>query len=173
MNPIIGLPEPLILGLHAIGQLAADPSRCFTTQQIAEEIGTTEPHLSKVLQRLNKSGFIKSIRGPGGGYKLNCDPKEVQLYPIFELLGGPFKSGGCGIDGCKRHPCFIGEMMNELTRAFLRYFKSRTLEQFVEYYQGGIKTEVEISVITPSLGQKHPNFSHLKLDKDGNVINEN
>ena len=66
----------------------------MSTHQLASAIGTTEPHLSKVLQRLNRGGLIKSVRGPGGGYKLDCDPKRTPLAPIFELLGGPFEPKG-------------------------------------------------------------------------------
>ena len=161
LNPIVGLPEPLVLGLHALGQLAQNPDRCMTTQQIAAALGTAEPHLSKVLQRLNKGGFVKSLRGPGGGYKLNCVPEETRLRLIFELLGGAFESVGCGLEGCKGHHCFIADMLDELTRALIRYLESRTLADFTEYYKGRIPVEIEISVITPSLGQKHPNFGHL------------
>lgn len=124
-------------------------------------IGTSEPHLSKVLQRLNKGGIIKSVRGPGGGYKLNCVPSETPLYPIFELLGGPFEARGCQLDGCQGKKCFISGMMDELSRAFLRYLGSRTLADFASYYANGTEVSIEISVVTPSLGQKHPNFGDV------------
>ena len=89
-----------------------------------------------MLQRLNKGGLIKSVRGPGGGYKLNCVPSETPLYPIFELLGGPFESHECSFEGCRGKKCFIADMV-------------------------GRDVSIEISVITPSLGQKHPNFGHI------------
>jgi len=162
VNPIVGLPEPLILGLHALGFLAKSPDSCFTTQQIAIGLRTPEPHLSKVLQRLNKGKIIKSHRGPGGGYKLDCNPEETPLRALFELLGKPFESRGCGLDGCKGRSCFIGDMLDELTAAFTRYLESRTFADFIKYYEGEIPVSIEISVITPSLGQSHPNFSHLK-----------
>lgn len=165
MNPIVSLPEPLILALHALGELARTPDICISTQHIAAAIGSTEPHLSKVLQRLNKGGLVKSVRGPGGGYKLNCVPDDTSLRSIFELLGGPFESKGCGLDGCKNKICFIGAMMDELTKAFLRYLESRTLADFTKYYDNSTHVEIEISVITPSLGQKHPNFSHISSKK--------
>lgn len=166
MNPIVDLPEPLILGLHALGYIAREPGKCFTTQQVAAGLETPEPHLSKVLQRLNKSELIKSMRGPGGGYKLNCVPKDTPLRIVFEVLGGAFfTQRGCGMEGCKGKPCFIGDMLDELTMAFIRYLESRTLEDFIKYYDEKIPVEIEISVITPSLGQHHPNFAHLRNNK--------
>lgn len=102
------------------------------------------------------------MRGPGGGYKLDCVPEETSLRHLFELLGGPFESKGCSLDGCRKKICFIGAMMDELTHAFMRYLESRSIADFTKYYEGSIPVEIEISVITPSLGQKHPNFSHIK-----------
>jgi len=154
MNPIVSLPDPLILGLHALVQLALSKGGCMSTHQIADAIGTTEPHLSKVLQRLNRGGLIKSVRGPGGGYKLDCLPEETPLQQIFELLGGPFEPKGCGLDGCKKEGCFIGGMMDELTRAFLHYLDSRKLSDLIRYYEGSIPVEIEIIVTTPSLRKK-------------------
>ncbi|MDO4988685.1 MAG: Rrf2 family transcriptional regulator [Synergistes sp.] len=166
LNPIADLPEPLLLGLHAIGELAYDSGKCLTTQEIAERIGTTAPYLSKVLQRLGKSGIIKSVRGPGGGYKLNCVPEETPLYPIFALLGGPFESRGCPLDGCFKEKCFIAGMMDELSMAIARYLESRTVADFAHYYETGTDVSIEISVITPSLGQKHPNFERIEKMKE-------
>lgn len=145
MNPVVGLPEPLLLGLHALGELGAEPEKCLTTSEIAAKIGTTEPHLSKVLQRLNKNGFIKSIRGPGGGYVLNCNPEKTELAPIFELLGGSFSPSGCVI-GCSKKVCFISSMLNELSREMNKYLCSRTLKEFIYYYQNSGQVSIDITV---------------------------
>ena len=153
MNPIATLPEPLLLGLHAFGELTKEPGVCLTTQHLASVIGASEPYLSKVLQRLAKSGVIKSVHGPGGGYKLNCVPEETPLYPIFEALGGP---------GCRGKKCFIAGMMDELSAAFFRYLASRTVAEFASYYANSTEVSIEISVVTPSRGQKHPNFGNVK-----------
>ena len=165
MNPIAGMPEPLLLGLHAFGELAKEPDKCLTTKHLADIIGTSEPYLSKILQRLCRCGLIKSVRGPGGGYKLNCVPSETPLYPIFEVLGGPFKASGCKLEGCRGKKCFIGEMMDELSRAFFRYLASRSVAEFASYYANGTEVSIEISVVTPSLGQRHPNFGNVSQKK--------
>lgn len=133
--------------------LAQERDKCLSTHQIANAMVTSEPHLSKVLQRLNKGGFIKSVRGPGGGYKLNCDPRETKLSPIFELLGGSFVPRGCTLDGCKEHGCFIGGMMDELTYAFLKYLESRHLSDLVRYYSSSIPVKIELIVKTPHNGR--------------------
>lgn len=153
LNPIVSLPEPLNIGLHALVILAREPEICLSTHQIALAMGTSEPHLSKVLQRLNKGGFIKSVRGPGGGYRLNCDPQKTKLSPIFELLGGAFVPRGCTLEGCREEGCFIGGMMDELTFAFLSYLESRYLADLTHYYYGSIPVKIELIVTTPDNGE--------------------
>ena len=149
-------------GMVALVDLALQPADTLTSlADIAERQDVSLPYLEQLFVRLRRAGLVESARGPGGGYKLNCVPEETPLRNIFELLGGPFDSKGCGLDGCKNKVCFIGAMMDELTRAFLRYLESRTLADFTKYYDHSIPVEIEISVITPSLGQKHPNFSHI------------
>lgn len=153
LNPIVSLPEPLVLGLHAIVILALEPEKCLTTHQIASELRTAEPHLSKVLQRMNKAGLIRSIRGPGGGYMLDCDPQATKLFQIFEALGGPFVPRGCSLHGCAENGCFIGGMMDELTFAFLKYLESRYLSDLTHYYSGSIPVEIDVIVKTPRDGK--------------------
>ena len=46
-------------------------------------------------------------------------------------------------------------MMDELTRAFLRYLDSRSLADLIHYYKGSIPDEIEIIVTTPSLKGRH------------------
>ena len=152
MNPIVGLPEPLLLGLHALGELGEKPGRCLTTAEIATQIGTTEPHLSKVLQRLAKGGFIKALRGPGGGYVLCCDLDKTQIAPIFELLGRNFRPSGCEL-GCNKQPCFITSMLDELSRAMYDYLGATSIRQFIYFYQNSGEVSIDITV-TPKTEYK-------------------
>lgn len=157
----MSFPEPLIIGLHALVILARETEKCLSTHQIAMVMGTSEPHLSKVLQRLNRGGFIKSVRGPGGGYKLNCVPSKTKLSPIFELLGGSFVPSGCTLDGCQKKECFIGGMMDELAFAFLNYLESRYLSDLTRYCSGSVPVKIELMVTTPDDGKwQHKTKKH-------------
>ena len=67
MNPIVDLPEPLLLGLHALVALARAPESVLSARTIADEMGASEGHLAKVLQKLARSGILAPVHGPGGG----------------------------------------------------------------------------------------------------------
>ena len=62
MNPIVDLPEPLLLGLHALVALARAPESVLSARTIADEMGASEGHLAKVLQKLARSGIL--AQGP-------------------------------------------------------------------------------------------------------------
>ncbi len=65
----------------------------------AEEISTKE-HLSpayieKILQKLTKAGFVKSIRGTKGGYILTRKPDEISIGHVIRAVDGSTMSGLC------------------------------------------------------------------------------
>ncbi len=48
----------------------------------------SEPHVAKILSILRKTGYIKSIRGQGGGYILARSPEAILISDLLSSLGG-------------------------------------------------------------------------------------
>lgn len=46
-------------------------------------------YLEQILLQLKASGFVKSIRGAGGGYKLAKPPGQIPLAAVVRLMDGP------------------------------------------------------------------------------------
>ena len=76
MQKVLNISEAYSLALHSLALLASDNGRSLTTHQIASTLGASEAHLSKVMQRLTKAGFLNSSRGPGGGFALKKPPDK-------------------------------------------------------------------------------------------------
>ncbi len=53
------------------------------------------PTVAKICKTLQKNGFIKSIRGPVGGYTLAKPLKNVNVAEIIETFEGPIKITNC------------------------------------------------------------------------------
>lgn len=134
MNPIIDIPEPVLLGLHALVGLAQKEGECLSSKTLADNLGASEGHLSKVLQRLARAGYLDSVHGPGGGYVLARKAKNISLLEIFELLGGPFTLDGCGFPRCKGHACLIAELIDQLSSAMEEYLRTHNLEGLLLSY---------------------------------------
>ena len=54
--------------------------------------------LLKLLGKLVKAGIVKSYRGVNGGYKLNKEPKAVNLKMIIEEIEGNIAINRCLFD---------------------------------------------------------------------------
>jgi Rrf2 family protein len=55
---------------------------------IADAHGIPERFLVKVLRPLVNAGILRSVKGPGGGYRLGRAPKEVSLLEVVEAVDG-------------------------------------------------------------------------------------
>jgi Rrf2 family transcriptional regulator, cysteine metabolism repressor len=64
-------------------------SRLVTISYIAEENNTPQKFLEQILILLKQSGYVKSVRGPSGGYKLSKDPSEITIAEVFRSIDGP------------------------------------------------------------------------------------
>ncbi len=53
---------------------------------IAREENIPGSYLIKVLGTLSFHGYVRSVRGPGGGFSLNCKPEEIRLLDIYSLF---------------------------------------------------------------------------------------
>ncbi len=68
---------------------------CYSSQEIAEATGITQPTVSKILKRLVKMQVLTSIRGAKGGYLLARKPEKITLATVIKALEGPIALTEC------------------------------------------------------------------------------
>ncbi len=86
----------LDLALHDTGE-------CIKAKDIAARQGISEKYLEQIISILNKAGYVKSVRGAQGGYRLAKAPKEYTV--ILRLTEGSLAPVACledGADACER-----------------------------------------------------------------------
>ena len=69
--------------------------KCVAVRQIAERQDISEKYLEQIIGILNKAGFVKSIRGAQGGYRLTRDPSEYTIGDILRLTEGSLCPVSC------------------------------------------------------------------------------
>jgi Rrf2 family transcriptional regulator, nitric oxide-sensitive transcriptional repressor len=83
------------LALRVLIYLAlVDPERA-TIQQIAEAYGISRNHLMKVVHQLATLGYIRSIRGAGGGIELARQPDSIRLGYLIGQVENDFNLVEC------------------------------------------------------------------------------
>ena len=126
-------------GLRALIDLASyGGEKCISVGSIAQRQGISEHYLEQLLAQLNKAGFVKSVRGLYGGYKLNRPAREITVAEILRSLEGPMypieclsdtDSGLCGSSGCK--DCATKPVWEKLYDSMNEVLESYTLSDLV------------------------------------------
>jgi Rrf2 family protein len=76
-------------GLRCLLQVARhDPEGSVTIPEIARIEGLSIPHVAKLMRSLRRGGFVKSVRGQAGGYKLARTPDQINIGEVLAWLGG-------------------------------------------------------------------------------------
>jgi Rrf2 family nitric oxide-sensitive transcriptional repressor len=73
-------------GLRALMRLAASPDQLMTSEALADVLGVSKHHLVKVLQDLTAAGYVRSVRGGGGGVALARGATTIRIGDVVRYL---------------------------------------------------------------------------------------
>lgn len=63
----------------------------INVKKIAERQDISEKYLEQIIAVLNKAGFVRSIRGAQGGYRLSKSPSKYTVGDILRVTEGPLE----------------------------------------------------------------------------------
>ena len=69
-----------------------------SAREIAEMFGIPTSLLMNVMKELAAAGYVESVRGAHGGYRLVARPDEKSLADLVEVLEGPVRLAECITD---------------------------------------------------------------------------
>jgi Rrf2 family protein len=100
---------------------------------IADVTGSSRYHVSKILQKLVRDGFLTSQRGPAGGFELVKKPEEITLLEIFEAIEGKIVVSKCPLNKtCPFGECIFEDLTMRMTRQFRDYLNDHSLAHYAE-----------------------------------------
>ena len=144
----------------AMADLAATGKGCTTTPvtlaDIAERQDISLSYLEQLFCKLRRSGLVKSVRGPGGGYCLSRPASQTRVADIIMAVDEPLRATGCrmGDDhGChsKRGRCLTHDLWEELSNHIYLFLNSVTLADVVDRNVIGRAEEPKASDGGPSV----------------------
>jgi Rrf2 family nitric oxide-sensitive transcriptional repressor len=119
--------------LRILLQAATDPSRQLSIGGVAAAHGISRNHAMKVVNQLARNGFLATVRGRGGGFRLSRDAAQIRLGDVVRLTEpdlAPADCANCVInDGCGLMPLLGGAVnafLVELDRHTLADAAKRT-----------------------------------------------
>ena len=117
-------------GLIALKHLTTNGRASASAKEIADSDGIPLPLLSKILQTLARTGFLKSEHGTNGGYKLARDPREITALEVIRTIDGPIVLTTCFTEhGACTHTdkCSVREPLRKVHEGILRLLSSITI----------------------------------------------
>lgn len=77
--------------------IRSDDAAPVAIREITDRHGVPGPFLVQILRTLRAAGWVQSIRGSQGGYRLSVDPTQLTLLDIAEAVG--CQEAGCRTEG--------------------------------------------------------------------------
>lgn len=108
----------------------ASPDRLVTIEETANAYGISRAHLMKVVNKLTRAGYLRTIRGRAGGFTLAMPAAEINLGAVIRLTEPDFMLAECFGDGngCLiANHCGMPRILNEALRAFVDVLDKYTL----------------------------------------------
>lgn len=118
-------------GLRVLMYLLARPDERARVEAMAETFAVSSHHLTKVVQRLSRAGFVTTHRGRSGGIVLERAPEEINLGDVIRALEADFALVECfleeGNSCCLSPACRLRGVIGEALDAFMGTFSKYTL----------------------------------------------
>ena len=113
-------------------------------KQIAKRQDISEKYLEQIIAILNKAGYVKSVRGAQGGYKIAKAPKDYTVGMILRLTEGSLCPVACLEDAtneCERcDTCETLEVWKKLEKAINDVVDHVTIADLMERQQKRVET---------------------------------
>lgn len=119
-------------------KIAEQRGEVVSAKEIAEKYGISFELLSKILQKLMKSGLITSQQGVRGGYVLAKIPNFVSIADVIEAIEGKPSLTECGDNnldedcGCQVHRCTIRSPLKKIQDRINIAFSSMSIAEMIE-----------------------------------------
>jgi Rrf2 family protein len=83
-------------GLKALVHLAGyERGELLSVIEISEAENIPKKFLDTILLELRNAGFVRSKKGPGGGYGLAKEPSQIAIGAVVRTLDGPLAPIAC------------------------------------------------------------------------------
>jgi Rrf2 family protein len=103
--------------------------------EISKEIEAPLFFISKILQRLVRSGFLESLKGKGGGFYIDPEKPDLPIKKLITATEGDRSFSGCGIGmkNCnENNPCPLHERYAPIRDSINRLVTDETVQSLAE-----------------------------------------
>lgn len=125
-----------------------DTGEFIPLKEISARQEVSVKYLEQIVTQLGRAGFLRSVRGAQGGYRLAKTPPEYRIGDILRITEGDLAPIACladGQTGCGRaDECATLDFWKGLSTVINDYVDSVTLEDMVERHRAAMADDYSI-----------------------------
>lgn len=125
-----------VRAITLLAQMTKGTDTPLSIRKISELEDISPEFLEQIFFKLRKKDIITSVRGPGGGFKLNKEPSEISIAELFDAVEEGLYLTPCiheADTSCKRSSdCIVEALWNNSYQHFRNYFEMTTLQDVID-----------------------------------------
>ncbi|WP_394132960.1 Rrf2 family transcriptional regulator [Shewanella maritima] len=104
----------------------------FRIAEVTEVFELSSNHVAKIIHHLGKLGYIDTIRGKSGGFKLAVEPEDINLGQLIRQLENSLAPIDCDEPRCRfTTACKFKGVLGRAVAAYLAVLDEYTLADIV------------------------------------------
>jgi len=106
-----------------------------SAKEVSDVCGIPLPVLSKLLQKLGKSGFLVSEYGTNGGYRLARHPSMISALEVIRAIDGPIVLANCFTEHAvcgHSDKCTVKKPLRRIHEGILRLLDSVSIQSMLD-----------------------------------------
>ena len=106
----------------------------ITLADIAQRQGISLSYLEQLFSRLRKRSLVSSVRGPGGGYSLGREAREIYIGDVITAVDENVDTTRChGANNCQQNGrCLTHDLWTDLSNQIYSYLNRISLQDLVD-----------------------------------------
>lgn len=140
-------------GVRTLMYLAVQPERSslFRIAEITEVFDLSPNHVSKIVHHLGKLGYLETVRGKMGGFRLGKPASDINLGKLIRALENSLAPIDCSKPYCRFTPaCQLKGVLARAVEAYLSVLDQYSLQDIVSNRKEllALLPDMSVSVIT-------------------------
>ena len=122
--------------LRLLMYVAVNNDRLVSIREVADVFEISRNHLMKIVHDLGKGGYLKTVRGKNGGFRLAKLPEDIRLSTLIRYTEDDLDIVECFEDkdpNCKIiDQCMLSGILDRALKAFFEVLDGHTLKDLIE-----------------------------------------
>ncbi|MDQ2711562.1 MAG: Rrf2 family transcriptional regulator [Acidobacteriota bacterium] len=140
-----------LIALKHFAIRAQETSGPVSAKEVSDACGIALPVLSKLLQKLGKTGFLTSEYGTNGGYRLAKEPRRISVLEVIRAIDGPIVLANCFTENAHcGHSlrCTVKRPLRKIHDGILRLLEGVSIQDMLQEPESEPKESFSDSLVT-------------------------